>query len=226
MFTGLIETTGAIVSIERKGAGSLIGIKPESADFTALPGASVAVDGACLTVESIKGQVLYFTAVKETLDRTTLGHVRPGGKVVNLERALAAAGRFDGHLVLGHVDGIGAITALNQESGDWRCTVEVPENCRRYMAEKGSVAIDGISLTIAEVNGAAITVALIPTTLQATTMKQKRPGNKVNIECDVIARYVYRLLTGDTEAGLEPATTKIAAMNGKTLLEKMEGAGF
>ncbi|MGA2508275.1 MAG: riboflavin synthase [Chitinispirillaceae bacterium] len=217
MFTGLIETTGAIVSVERKGAGSLIAIKPESADFKALPGASVAIDGACLTVETVKGPVLYFTAVKETLDRTTLGRARPGGRV-NLERALPASGRFDGHLVLGHVDGMGAIVSLSQESNDWRCTVEVPENCRRFMAEKGSIAIDGISLTIAEVNDAAVTLALVPTTLQATTMKQKRPKDVVNIECDVIARYVSRLLSRDTDDAEKT--------DGETLYKRMEGAGF
>jgi riboflavin synthase len=217
MFTGLIETTGAVVSVERRGAGSLIAIKPESADFKALSGASVAIDGACLTVETVKGPVLYFTAVKETLDRTTLGRARPGGRV-NLERALPASGRFDGHLVLGHVDGMGAIVSLSQESNDCRCTVEVPENCRRFMAEKGSIAIDGISLTIAEVNDATITVALIPTTLQATTMKQKRPKDVVNIECDVIARYVSRLLSRGTDDAEKT--------DGKTLYKRMEGGGF
>ena len=218
MFTGLIETTGAIVSIERKGAANLIGIKPESAEFTALPGASVAVDGVCLTVEAIKGPVLYFTAVKETLDRTTLGHARPGGKV-NLERPLKADGRFDGHLVLGHVDGVGTITAVRSDSGDRRCIVKVPEIVIRFMAEKGSVAIDGMSLTIAEVRGAEITIALVPRTLEATTMGQKRPGDRVNIECDVIARYVSSLLAGDRgPSGASDRDT--------TLLEKIEGAGF
>ena len=218
MFTGLIETTGAIVSIERKGAASLIGIKPESADFTAVPGASVAVDGACLTVEAVKGPVLYFTAVKETLDRTTLGKARPGGQV-NCERALSATARLDGHLVLGHVDGVGTISAVRDDSADRRCIVKVPEPCMRFMAEKGSVAIDGISLTIAEVNGAEITVAVVPRTRAATTMGQKRPGDAVNIECDVIARYVGRLLAGGKGAAGKAA-------GGTSLFEQLEGAGF
>jgi riboflavin synthase len=226
MFTGLIETTGAIVSVEKKDGASLIGIKPLSAAFTALAGASVAVDGACLTVETVKGPVLYFTAVKETLDRTTLGRARTGGQVVNLERALAANGRFDGHLVLGHVDAVGTIAAVRTDTSDRRMAVKVPETLMPFMAEKGSVAIDGISLTVAQAYGAEITVALIPTTCAVTAIGRKRPGDAVNIECDVIARYVYRLLTGGTEAGLEPATTKIAARSGNALLEKMEGAGF
>lgn len=218
MFTGLIETTGAIASIERKGAASLFGIKPERADFTALPGASVAVDGVCLTVEAVRGPVLYFTAVKETLDRTTLGKARTGWQV-NLERPLSATTRLDGHLVLGHIDGIGTITAVRAGSADRRCIVKVPEPCIRLMAEKGSVAIDGISLTIAEINGAEITVAVVPRTCAATTMGQKRPGDAVNIECDVIARYVYRLLAGDKRTAAETGY-------GKSLLDCMEGAGF
>jgi riboflavin synthase len=218
MFTGLIETTGAVVSVDKKDAGSLIGIKPVSATFRAPEGASIAVDGACLTVENVKGQSLYFTAVKETLDRTTLGRLRPGG-TVNLERALSAGGRFDGHLVLGHVDTVGTIAGIRTDKGDRRCAIKVPETLMRFMAERGSVAIDGISLTIAEIYGAEITVVLIPTTCAVTTIGHKRPGDAVNIECDIIARYVNRFLSaakGDTPGdGRET-----------TLLQRMEGAGF
>ena len=218
MFTGLVETTGAVVAVDKKDTGSLIGIKPVSAGFRAPEGASIAVDGACLTVESIKGQTLYFTAVKETLDRTTLGRLRPGG-AVNLERALSAGGRFDGHLVLGHVDEIGTIAAVRTDKGDRRMAIKVHETLMRFMAERGSVAIDGISLTIAEIYGAEISVVLIPTTCALTTIGHKRPGDAVNIECDVIARYVGRLLAGGTGAARKAA--------GRTsLLEHLEGAGF
>jgi riboflavin synthase len=218
MFTGLIETTGAVVSVEKKDAACLIGIKPVSAAFTAPAGASIAVDGACLTVESVKGQSLYFTAVKETLDRTTLGRVRPGG-IVNLERALLANSRLDGHLVLGHVDAIGAIAAVRIDKGDRWMAIKVPETLLRFMAEKGSVAIDGISLTIAEVYGAEITVALIPTTCAMTAIGRKRAGDPVNIECDMIARYVSRFLTADKGEADAPGRET-------TLLQRMEGAGF
>ena len=218
MFTGLIETTGSIVSMEKKDGASLIGIKPLSATFIAPAGASIAVDGACLTVEIVKGPVLYFTAVKETLDRTTLGRARIGGKV-NLERSLKADGRFDGHLVLGHVDAIGTIAAVRTDTGDRRMAVKVPETLMRFMAERGSVAIDGISLTIAQAYGAEITVVLIPTTCAVTAIGRKRPGDAVNIECDVIARYVSRFLSADKgEAGGDGRET--------TLLQRMEGAGF
>jgi riboflavin synthase len=219
MFTGLIETTGTIVAVERKDGANLIALKPVNASFTAPVGASIAVDGACLTVESVKGSVLSFTAVRETLDRTTLGRVRPGG-LVNLERPLAANGRFDGHLVLGHVDGVGAVSAVRTDGNDRRYAIKVPETLVRFMAEKGSVAVDGISLTIAEVHGLEITVALIPATCAVTTMGRKRSGDAVNIECDVIARYVYRLLASDK--GGEDA----AAGRETTLLQRMEEAGL
>jgi riboflavin synthase len=218
MFTGLIETTGAVVAVEKKGAGSLIGIKPVSASFRAPEGASIAVDGACLTVESVKGQAFYFTAVKETLERTTIGRLRPGS-TVNLERALAAGGRFDGHLVLGHVDTMGTIAGIRTDKGDRRCAVKVPETHMRFMADRGSVAIDGISLTIAEIYGAEITVVIIPTTRAITTIGHKRPGDAVNIECDVIARYVDRFLSA--AKGETPGDGRET-----TLLQRMEGAGF
>jgi riboflavin synthase len=218
MFTGLIETTGAVISVEKKDAASLIGIKPVSAGFTALVGASVAVDGACLTVESVRGQSLCFTAVKETLERTTIGRLKPGG-MVNLERSLMASGRLDGHLVLGHVDAQGTISAVRTDKGDRRCAVKVPESLMRFMAERGSVAIDGISLTIAEIYGAEITVVLVPTTCAVTTIGRKKPGDAVNIECDVIARYVGRVLSADR--GDTPGDGRET-----TLLHRMEGAGF
>jgi riboflavin synthase len=218
MFTGLIETTGSIVSVDKKDGASLIGIKPVSAGFSAPAGASVAVDGACLTVESIKAPVLYFTAVKETLERTTLGRLRAGAQV-NLERALGVGGRLDGHLVLGHVDTVGTISGVRTDKGDKRMAIKVPETLMRFMAERGSVAIDGISLTIAQVYGAEITVVLIPTTCAVTTVGRKKPGDAVNIECDVIARYVCRFLSAEKGGA--------AADNSETtLLQRMEGAGF
>jgi riboflavin synthase len=218
MFTGLIETLGTIVSFEQRGAGCLIGIRPEKGDFTAPVGASVAIDGACLTVEVVKGPVLYFAVVPETLDRTTIARERLGGQV-NLERPLAATGRLDGHLVLGHVDGVGVITRDRAEGASTRRTIEIPVACLDLMAEKGSVAIDGISLTIAEVKGNEISVALVPRTLEITTMREKRVGDRVNIECDVIARYVQKLLSGNAGGETGPA-------RGPTLYERLEGAGF
>ena len=219
MFTGLIETMGTIVSVEHRGSARFFGIHPDLAGFAVSPGASVAVSGACLTLECAKGPLLYFTAVEETLDRTTLRMARPGAKV-NLERALVAGGRFEGHIVLGHIDGVGTIRSERVLAGrGMRRTVEVPEAYAVFMAEKGSVAIDGISLTIAKVSGREIEVALIPRTLAATTMAQKRVGDPVNIECDVLARYLQRLARGVHCAFTEEES-------GATLLERMERAGL
>jgi riboflavin synthase len=216
MFTGLIETIGTVIAVERNGDSALIGIRPADPAFVTTKGASVAVDGVCLTLEHTRGPALFFTAVGETLSRSTLATIRPGGEV-NLERPLSAQARFDGHMVLGHVDGTGTIVADHAEDAGRRRTIEVPDSCRPFMAEKGSVAIDGISLTIAESSDAVIAVALIPTTLTATTMRNKGVGDRVNIECDVIARYLDRLLRCRKTA---------PGAKGESLLEQMERFGF
>jgi riboflavin synthase alpha subunit len=218
MFTGLIETRGTVVSVEKIRTSALIGIRPEKSGFSPLPGASVAVDGVCLTVERTSGGVHYFTAIAETLGRTTLGELKPSS-LVNLEQAMLASARFDGHIVLGHVDGVGTIDVDHHHGTGILRVVRVPENCVPLMAEKGSVAVDGISLTIARVQGDRITLALIPTTLEVTSLSKKREGDRVNIECDVLARYIYRML--NTEKVRDPLDT-----GNETLLEKMEKAGF
>lgn len=221
MFTGLIETLGTVVSVEKARGAAFLGIRPEKAGFSPLQGASIAINGVCLTLEHNRGTTLFFTAVSETLDRTTLGSIRQSARV-NLEQAMAADSRFDGHFVLGHVDGIGTIQAdVPQGTGILR-TIRVPDNCVPLMAEKGSVAIDGISLTIASVESDKISIALIPRTLEATTMSLKKPGDAVNIEGDVLARYVYRMMTfGGRQPEASGRTTGRA-----TLLEQMERAGF
>lgn len=221
MFTGLIETKGTVVSVEKSRGAALLGIRPDKAGFVPGDGASIAINGVCLTLEHLRGNILYFTAVSETLDRTTLGFLRPSARV-NLEQAMVAQGRFDGHFVLGHVDGIGMIEVdVPQGTGILR-TIRVPDHCVPLMAEKGSVAIDGISLTIASVESDKISIALIPRTLEATTMSLKKPGDAVNIEGDVLARYVYRMMTfGGRQPEASGRTTGRA-----TLLEQMERAGF
>ena len=216
MFTGLIETIGTVVAVERKGSALHLGVRPLDPNLVAAKGASVAVDGVCLTVEFSRGPALFFTAVGETVGRTTLAALK-SGKTVNLERPLAAQGRLDGHMVLGHVDGVGTIVADRTEDAGRRRTIEVPKALRRFMAEKGSVAIDGISLTIAEAGTTTIAVALVPLTLTATTMGTKRIGDRVNIECDVIARYLDRLLSG---------TPAAPANRTDSLPQQMERLGF
>jgi riboflavin synthase len=228
MFTGLIETLGTVVSVEPRGTATLLGIRPEASEFSVPPGGSVAVDGACLTLEKARGAVFYFTAVAETIERTTLGRAQAGARV-NLERPLMAGARLDGHMVLGHVDGVGTI--ISEQSygagGGKSCTITVPSELSLFMAEKGSVAIDGISLTIAKSSGAEITVALIPRTLAATTLMLKRVGAEVNIECDVIARYIYKMIHDVPAARGETGHGGAAArVRPETLLARMERSGF
>jgi riboflavin synthase len=217
MFTGLIETIGTVIAVERKGNAVLLGIRPADTRLIAARGSSVAVDGVCLTVENSSGPALFFTAVAETLGHTTLATIQRGCEV-NLEQPLSVQARFDGHMVLGHVDGVGTIIADRMEDAGRRRTIEVPESCRRFMAEKGSVAIDGISLTIADTGaGKTISIALVPQTMAATTMRNKGVGDKVNIECDIIARYLDRLLRSQRTA---------PTVESETLLEQMERLGF
>jgi len=197
MFTGLIETTGELTEILRQSSGMVFGVKPGIRPFATVPGASISVNGACLTVESIAGEVVFFTAVGETLARTTLQKARVGDRV-NLERALPVNGRMEGHFVLGHVDGVGAITFQRRNGNSMVCGIRAPEATRPYMAEKGSVAIDGISLTIAGYQDGEIEIAFIPYTLEHTSMARKRVGDEVNVECDVLARYIARWAQTET----------------------------
>ncbi|MDD5674530.1 MAG: riboflavin synthase [Chitinivibrionales bacterium] len=201
MFTGLIETAGAIEKLTHKAQSVELAIAVRSAEFTTGIGASVAVNGVCLTVETVMAAGGFTaTAVAETLRRSTLGSARVGD-TVNLERSLAAQGRFEGHIVLGHVDGVGKIIADKRAGESIERSFEIPEGIRKFVAEKGSVAIDGISLTVASKAGAAITVALVPHTLAHTTMAHKRPGDIVNIEIDILARYIETLLRSGAAKG-------------------------
>jgi riboflavin synthase len=152
------------------------------------------VNGVCLTaVETPDGQVV-LDLVAETLDRSTLGALQPGDPV-NLERPMPADGRFDGHIVLGHVDGVGEVRAIEQEGEGRRMRVRVPDDLARYLVEKGSVTIDGVSLTVASIDGSEIEIALIPHSLEVTTLGLRSVGEKVNLEIDVLAKYVEKLLS-------------------------------
>lgn len=218
MFTGLVESVGTIADISRRGASITLTIEPGRLDFDVPAGGSVAVDGACLTVERCSRNMLFFTAVYETLSRTTLARaVR--GKRVNLERALPAGGRLDGHMVLGHVDGVGAMVADRPVGDAVLRTFRVPSALMELMAAKGSVALDGVSLTIAAVEHDTIIVSLIPHTLSCSTMEGLRPGDQVNIECDIVARYIRRLLDCRT-------TGKGGGERDEQLLRMMERSGF
>ena len=193
MFTGIVEHLGKVASLDDLDRGRNLTIDAGRLASDASVGDSIAVNGVCLTVVSVDGDRLSFQAVGETLDRTNLG-VLEAGDSVNLERPLAASGRFDGHIVQGHVDGVGTVETVVPDGAGRRMTISVPATLGRYIAEKGSVAVDGVSLTVAGVTGSGFEVALIPHTLAVTTLGSRQPGDRVNIEVDVIAKYVERML--------------------------------
>ena len=209
---------GEVSAVRFYGKSVELCIKPDMTGFEVSLGASVAVDGVCLTLEKFGGSgELFFTAVSETLKRTTLA--RPNvGRRVNLERAMRASGRLDGHIVLGHVDGTGKIVSDEHVGVSIVRTIEVPSELEMFMAEKGSVAIDGISLTIAKSESNNISLSIIPATAAKTTLFTKKPGEFVNIECDVLARYLYKMIKSESSSGAQ--TLK------ESLLGKMERLGF
>ena len=199
MFTGLVEDVGRIGRAEDRGRDRRLRIETAPALLADLAaGDSIAVSGACLTALEPDGSGFWSDVSAETLAHTTLGERGPGDRV-NLERALLPTTRLGGHLVAGHVDGVGEILAREADGRSWRFRVRVPDALARYVAPKGSICVDGISLTVNEVEGAVLGVNIVPHTMAATTLGDAAPGTRVNIEVDVIARYLERLLTGDRE---------------------------
>ncbi|KAB2379043.1 riboflavin synthase [Actinomadura montaniterrae] len=199
MFTGIVEELGEIVAVEAEGDSAVLTIRGPLVTEDAVHGASIAVNGVCLTVVDVKDGTFTADAMKETLDRSSLGALEPGSKV-NLERPVRLSDRLGGHLVQGHVDGVGTI--LSREPGErWDVvTVSLPGELARYVVGKGSITVDGISLTVVDAAADRFSVALIPTTLALTTLGHKKPGDPVNLEVDVVAKYVERML-GDRAAG-------------------------
>jgi riboflavin synthase len=194
MFTGIIEETGAVASLDRHAAGAKLTVEAGLVLSDLEVGGSIAVNGACLTAVEIKAQSFSADLSPETLERTNLGALRPGA-MVNLERPLAPTGRLSGHFVQGHVDGVGEFVSLEPVGdGNWWLRVRAPRELLRYFVLKGSIAIDGISLTLASVEDDVIGVAIIPHTYQATTLGKLTAASTVNLECDVIAKHVERLL--------------------------------
>ncbi len=193
MFSGLVEAKVPLAGMEQETGGvRLVLGRPPTFDDIAI-GDSIATQGCCLTVVALDSKTLSFQAGKETLSRTTLGNLRPGDEV-NCERSLALGDRLGGHLVTGHVDGVGTLASRTDEA-DWSEMVfAAPSGLLRQMASKGSITIDGVSLTVVEVNDRTFSVALIPHTLGHTTLGQLRPGDAVNLETDLLAKYVQRQL--------------------------------
>ena len=193
MFTGLVEECGAVTALELSEAGARLTVRAPLVSTDAALGDSIAVNGCCLTVTARDGDRLSFDLLRETLDRTNLQHAQPGA-LVNLERALAAHARLGGHFVQGHIDCASEVLAFGQVGADHRLEVALPPDFARYVAFKGSIAIDGISLTVAEVRAASFVVWIIPHTLAVTTLRARRAGDPVNLEFDLLAKYVERIL--------------------------------
>ncbi|MFP4073198.1 MAG: riboflavin synthase [Actinomycetota bacterium] len=193
MFTGIVEQVGTIAEAIDSDIGRRLVISSPGLDDLAV-GGSISVNGVCLTAVDTDDDLVAVDVIPETLQRSNLGSLSQDSKV-NLELAMPASGRFDGHIVQGHVDGVGTISGLDRnEDGGVVMTVDTPESLHRYLVEKGSVTIDGVSLTIAALTDQGFTVALIPHTLEVTTLGLRSPGEQVNLEMDVLAKYVERLV--------------------------------
>ncbi|WP_020675843.1 riboflavin synthase [Geopsychrobacter electrodiphilus] len=200
MFTGLIEGSGTLAHIEKNGTLCRIRINTELAQADLQLGESIAVNGVCLTLTAWDQRSFLADVSSETLKVTTLGRLEHGAPV-NLERALRLCDRLGGHLVSGHVDAIGILQARIGEGEAQRLEFSLPQEIRRYVASKGSIAIDGISLTVNEVSADSFSVMLIPHTLGRTTLKSMRIGGEVNLESDMLARYIERLTSFSAETG-------------------------
>lgn len=190
MFSGIVEAIGTVRTLHPAPYGKVLEVEfPER--WTPQPGSSIAINGACLTLIAIEGRVGVFDVVLETLERTNLKDLHPGDRV-NLERSLKLGDRLEGHFVLGHIDGLAVVTEIAERS-----LFSVPEQLTPFIVEKGSIALDGVSLTVVSIEANLLTVALIPYTLEHTTLGLRRPGDKVNMEVDILARYVQRLGRGE-----------------------------
>jgi riboflavin synthase len=193
MFTGIIEAVGEVTSVEREGDLARLSIRAgPAADGVGL-GDSVAVNGVCLTVTTLDDDRLDFDAVRETLERSALADLAAGSKV-NLERAMRAGGRLDGHIVQGHVDGVGTVTQLERQGDDVRLLIACERELAELLVDKGSVTIDGVSLTVVTAERQGFDVVLIPHTLTETTLGQCAPGQRVNLEADILGKYVKTYL--------------------------------
>jgi riboflavin synthase len=194
MFTGLVQGIGRVGSIDRSGDGARLRIEtPLAAELQ--PGDSIAVNGVCLSAASLQNGSFDADAMNETLSRTSLGSLTPGLEV-NLELPLRVGARLGGHMVQGHVDGVGKVDSVIEDGFARRIRIAAPPEVLRYVIEKGSIAVDGVSLTVTEVDRRSFTVSLIPETLQRTNLGHAGPGDRVNLEVDVLAKYVEKLIEG------------------------------
>lgn len=198
MFTGIIEETGKVEAVAKGSNSAVITIAAVKVLEDIKIGDSIAVNGVCLTVTSISGRKFSADVMAETLRRSSLGSLKHGS-MVNLERAMAANGRFGGHIVSGHIDGVGVISSFEKEDNAVWVEIETPAKILRYIVEKGSITIDGISLTVAKLTDSSFAVSVIPHTGEETTLLNRNPGDIVNLENDIVGKYVERLMNFKTD---------------------------
>jgi riboflavin synthase len=201
VFTGIVRELGTVVAAEATGEGRRLVVRAAETAASTSVGDSVAVSGCCLTATRIDGDQISFDAVPETIARTTLGRLQADDRV-NVEPAVRAGEPLGGHYVQGHVDGVGRVQSVEAEGDGLRVFVEAPDDVLRYCVEKGSVTMDGVSLTVAELADDSFAVALVPHTLGATTLAELAPGREVNLEADVLAKYAERLLSWGQTRGV------------------------
>jgi len=215
MFTGIIQSIGKISQIQPKGGDFRLVIETGKLPLSgAQLGDSIAVSGVCLTAIELGDGRFSADVSRETLSRTTLGDLKPGSRV-NLELALTPTTRLGGHIVSGHVDGVGEVVERKADARSVRFAIEAPANLAKYIAEKGSICVDGVSLTVNSVDGLRFDLNIVPHTLAETTIEEYQPGRKVNLEVDLLARYLERLLLGEK-----------AACSGNVTEELLASAGF
>lgn len=217
MFTGIIVELGEVVSLSRKQAGATLAVSSAALSRDAELGDSIAISGACLTVVGRKGNVLSFNLSDETLQSTTLGRLKQGDRV-NLEPSLRPDGKLGGHFVTGHVDAAGRILSKTTVGDTFQVVVETPEKVTGFLVEKGSVAVDGISLTVVDVTDDSFSVVIIPHTARVTTIGFKDVGDTVNVEADIIGKYVARFLKYKSGAGKTSTDA--------TLMKSLREAGY
>jgi riboflavin synthase len=211
MFTGIIEELGRVRSLEKRGEGARLVIEAREVTRGTEEGDSVSVNGVCLTAIEVRPDSFAADGSRETLQRSTLSRLR-AGSAVNLERALTPATRLGGHIVQGHVDGRGKFLSASEHGGSWTVRIGYPKEMARYFVFKGSVAVEGISLTIAALADEYFEIAVIPKTWAVTNLSHLRPNDEVNLEADIIAKYVERLLTLAPETGADQSSLTIEKM--------------
>jgi len=200
MFTGIIQAVGEVAAMQPSGGDLRLRIHSGKLDLGDVAlGDSICTNGTCLTVIELPGDGYWADVSVETLNFTTLGDLKPGSRV-NLEKALTPASRLGGHIVSGHVDGVGEVVSLHEDARSWRFVLRAPDELAKYIAHKGSICIDGTSLTVNAVHGAQFELNIIPQTMAETVFGEYQPGSRVNLEVDVIARYLERLMLGDDAA--------------------------